>query len=190
MSNELFDIAFSGQISEGADLEQVKARIGKMFKADGAKLDQLFSGKRIVIKRGIDEATAQKFVSAFLNAGAVCEALSTSPAEDVSAAPQQAAPAASAPTPSPASAPPPDAGEPPKTDPLGVTAEQIGDLNATLAPVGDELQDEIAPVPEPEYDLSALEMAPVGSTLSEERNEPPPPLPDTSGLSLSDDQPG
>jgi hypothetical protein len=188
MSNELFDIAFSGQISEGADPAEVKARIGKMFNAQGAKLDQLFSGKRIVIKRNVDEATAQKFVSAFLNAGAVCEARSTSPAPAEPATPQAAAAPVSAP--SSASAPPPDAGAPPSTDPLGVTAEQIGDLGATLAPVGDELQDEVKAVPEPQYDLSALEMAPVGSTLSEDQKEPPPPLPDTSGLSLVDDQPG
>ena len=31
MSDQLFGVAFSGQISEGANLEEVKARVGKMF---------------------------------------------------------------------------------------------------------------------------------------------------------------
>ena len=58
MSDQLFEVAFCGQISDGANLDEVKARVGKMFKADDAKLAQLFSGKRIVIKKNIDQATA------------------------------------------------------------------------------------------------------------------------------------
>ena len=50
MSDQLFEVAFSGQVSEGASLDDVKARVAKMFNADDAKLAQLFSGKRIVIK--------------------------------------------------------------------------------------------------------------------------------------------
>ena len=60
MSDELFEVAFSGQIKEGADLEQVKAKVGTMFKADATKLGHLFSGKRMVIKKNIDQATANK----------------------------------------------------------------------------------------------------------------------------------
>jgi len=43
MSDENFEVAFSGKIAEDADLEQVKARVGQMFKADEAKLAHLFS---------------------------------------------------------------------------------------------------------------------------------------------------
>ena len=51
MSDQLFEVAFSGQISEGANPDEVRARVGKMFNADEAKVTQLFSGKRIVIKK-------------------------------------------------------------------------------------------------------------------------------------------
>ena len=58
MSDQLFEVAFSGQISEGANPDEVKARVGKMFNADETKLAQLFSGRRVVIKKNIDQATA------------------------------------------------------------------------------------------------------------------------------------
>jgi len=75
MSDQLFEVAFSGQVSEGANLEDVKARVGKMFNADDAKLAQLFSGKRIVIKKNIDQATAAKYKTALNRAGAECEVI-------------------------------------------------------------------------------------------------------------------
>ena len=76
MSDQLFEVAFSGQISAGADADDVKARLGKMFNADEAKLAQLFSGKRVVIKKNIDQATADKYKTALNRAGAECDALS------------------------------------------------------------------------------------------------------------------
>ena len=66
MSDQLFEVAFSGKISEGADLDDVKTKVGKMFSADEAKLAQLFSGKRIVIKKNVDQATATKYKTAFV----------------------------------------------------------------------------------------------------------------------------
>ncbi len=73
MSDELFEVAFSGQISDGAEPGEVKAKVGKMFNADDAKLAQLFSGRRVVIKKNIDRATAAKYQTALNRAGAECE---------------------------------------------------------------------------------------------------------------------
>ena len=73
MSDELFEVAFSGQIRDGADLEQVKAKVGKMFKADDAKIATMFSGKRLLIKRNLDREAATKYRAAFKKAGAKCE---------------------------------------------------------------------------------------------------------------------
>ena len=190
MSEEQFEVALLGTIREGADAEAVKARIGKIFNADSAKVEQLLSGRRVVIKKNVDRETAEKYKGALHGAGAECEVRSLSGAsEDAAPSP----PAAAATAVSASQAPPPASSEspatevaPPQTDPLGITADQIGDMSATLAPVGSEMQSEIKVVPEPQFDLSGLEMAPVGSTLGEEHKEPPPPIPDTSGLSLAD----
>lgn len=188
MSDQLFEVAFSGQISEGAELGEVKAKVAKMFNADEAKLGQLFSGKRVVIKKNIDKATATKYQSALNRAGALCEisplggaAPAAAPAAAVDK-PATAAPAAQIET--------GDYGEvapPPATDPLGITGDQIEDLAASIAPVGSELKVEYQQVDEPEFDLSGLEVAPVGSDLDTATKKAEPPPPDTSGITMADE---
>jgi hypothetical protein len=192
MSDDLFEVAFSGQISGDANLDEVKARIAKMFNADAAKLAQLFSGKRIVIKKNIDQQTAIKYQTALERAGAACEVKSLSANEAIAAEPAPP-PVETAPAPKPA-APvvakaPVDYGDvppPPQTDPLGISGDQIEDLSATMAPVGSELQNEIKQVAPPTIDISDLEVAPVGSDIGSGKKEPDPPPPDTSGLSIAD----
>ena len=195
MSDQLFEVAFSGQISDGANLEEVKARVGKMFNADDAKLAQLFSGKRIVIKKNIDQATAAKYKAALNRAGAECEISSSG-----GGAPAQQPAAAAPPTPvaepaASAAAPPAvefessydgDAAPPPQTDPLGITGDQIEDLVVTIAPVGSELKDDYQEPDEPDIDITGFDIAPVGSDLSEGKKEPEPPPPDTTGITLAD----
>jgi len=196
MSEELFEVAFSGQVAEGADLEQVKAKVGAMFKADATKLAHLFSGKRMVIKKNIDQATANKYKAALNKAGAVCEVKSLSePVENITAQPvveaqaeKPAAPKPQVKAPAPAKAAPAilsgDIPAAPQTAPLGVTAEDISDLTANLAPVGSDMQDSIQEVSEPVLDLSGLDVAPPGSDLGQVKKENDLPPPDTSGITL------
>ena len=80
-----------------------------------------------------------------------------------------------------------DVPPPPQTDPLGITGDQIDDLDASIAPVGSELQDEYREIEEPEIDLSGLDVAPVGSDLDTAKKKPAPPPPDTTGISLADE---
>jgi len=195
MSDQLFEVAFSGQISDGANLEEVKARVGKMFNADDAKLAQLFSGKRIVIKKNIDQATAAKYKAALNRAGAECE-ITSSAGGAAAQKPATAAPTTPAAEPTAAAAAPPsveyessydgDVAPPPQTDPLGITGDQIEDLAATIAPIGSELQDDYGEPEEPDIDITGFEIAPVGSDLSDGKKEPEPPPPDTSGITLAD----
>ena len=196
MSEQLFEVAFSGKLLEGADPDQVKSRVGKMFNADAAKVAQLFSGKRIVIKKNIDQATAAKYKTALNRAGADCEVKPMgAPAGEPAAAkgaPEAATPAA-AETVKPAApakpAEPVDYGDvepPPQTDPLGITGDQIEDLAASLAPVGSDMQDSYETPAEPEFDLTGFDLAPVGADLDTAKKEAPPPPPDTTGLALEE----
>ena len=198
MSDQLYEVAFSGQISEGADIEDVKAKVGKMFNADDAKLALLFSGKRVVIKKNIDKATAAKYQSVLNRAGAQCEISlpvgATAPAPAAVAAPATAtAPAAAEKPASAESAVQIETGDygevapPPATDPLGITASDIEDLAASIAPVGSELQEEYQEVEAPEFDLSEFDLAPVGSELNTRAKNSAPPPPDTSGISMAED---
>lgn len=187
MSDELFEVAFSGQITDGADLEQVKAKVAAMFKADEAKLAHLFSGKRVVIKKNIDQVTANKYKTALNKAGAVCEVRSLSvvvkPAEQVEVQPQVAS------KPAVATAKTYDTGDvpaAPQTTPLGISANDISELAAGIAPVGSDMQEDIKEIAEPELDISGMDMAPAGSDLGEIKKDDDQPPPDTSGLSLVD----
>jgi hypothetical protein len=209
MSDELFEVAFSGQIDDGADLDEVKAKVAAMFKADETKLAHLFSGKRIVIKKNIDAQTAAKYQTALGRVGAKCEVKSLSVSDEVAPSPSPQPGVVNSPPPStpsepavePASRSPAaasvqaatfesaDHGDvlpPPLTDPLGITGDQIEDLSTTMAPVGSELQDETKQVAAPAIDVSDLEVAPVGSDIGSGKKQPDPPPPNTSGLSMAD----
>jgi hypothetical protein len=192
MSDQLFEVAFSGQVSESASLDDVKARVAKMFNADDAKLAQLFSGKRIVIKKNIDRATATKYETALNRAGAQCEvaAMAGGAAGQSAATPAVERPAAAA---KPAAAVQVETGDygevppPPQVDPLGINADEIEDLAATIAPVGSELKDDYQQVEAPVYDLSGFDVAPVGSDLDTAAKKPEPPPPDTTGITMADE---
>jgi hypothetical protein len=73
MDELLFEVAFSGQIHDDAKLNEVKANIARMFKADEVTIARLFSGKRIVIKKNLTAEAADKYSIAFTKAGAICE---------------------------------------------------------------------------------------------------------------------
>ena len=204
MNDELFEITFSGEIIEGADLDKVKRNIAQMFKADEARIAQMFSGHRVVIKRQLDATTAAKYRGAFQKAGALCE---------VRAIPQtmaQEPDAVTTPAPSPSSALTPgpvtsvasvlnqgeayvskyaESDEIPQallTEPLGISAEQIEEMVVDVAPVGSQMQHNIKQAVVPEIDISSFDVAPVGSVLSTGPAKEQPAPPDTSGLSMVD----
>jgi hypothetical protein len=182
-----YNIYFAGQLLEGQDLAGVRARIGKLFKADEATLDKLFSGKTQLVKRDCDKATALKYKQAMEQAGAVpvikaaaaspAPSAPTPPAAKTMTAAERIAALAAAPdlaaarevaVPRPA----------PKED---VGAEETG---IRLAPEGTSVllpEERAAPVPSaiqpPDLDVMAS-----GQRLSEHAPAAPPP-PDTSHLS-------
>ncbi len=193
MSDQLFEVALSGQISEGASADDVKVKLGKMFNADEAKLAQLFSGRRVVIKKNIDQATAGKYKTALNHAGAECEVSvmggGAVPAQPAAAPAEKAAAAAPAVAATASQYETKYDGEvepPPQVDPLGITGDDIEDLAATIAPVGSELQDDYQDTEEPDIDVTGLEVAPVGSDLDTAEKKPDPPPPDTTGITMAD----
>jgi hypothetical protein len=70
MAEALFDIQFAGKILEGADPNQVRARVQRLFKLSDEAAERLFGGSPVTIKRGIDAATASRFREVFRAAGA------------------------------------------------------------------------------------------------------------------------
>lgn len=70
---QCFEIAFSGELVEGARVEVVKANLAKLFQADEQRIALLFSGRRVVIKSGLDAAGAEKYRMTLERAGARVE---------------------------------------------------------------------------------------------------------------------
>ncbi|HLD64663.1 MAG TPA: hypothetical protein VJA19_01345 [Pseudomonas sp.] len=190
-----YEIAFSGQVLPGAELALVQANLAKLFQADAARIAQLFSGRRIVIKSNLDAAGAEKYRATLERAGArvdVVELDESPEIEEIELAPApEAGPVWSGHVePVPVSAP----GEVPlapsarlKVIPrdeymaafVGVDAPDFG-----IAPVGVDLQDARPEPQAPAVDLSQFSLAPVGSDMGEIKAKPAGPPPDTSHLKL------
>jgi hypothetical protein len=68
---ERYNVYFAGQVMAGFDARTVRDKLAKIFNADQATLDKLFSGKAQLIKRDCDAATAAKFKQALERAGAI-----------------------------------------------------------------------------------------------------------------------
>ena len=177
MTDELFEVAFSGQIKDGADIEQVKQKVGAMFKADATKLAHLFSGKRMVIKKNIDFAVANKYQVALDKAGAICEIKSLTEADPNEQVKEIKEPVAQAREDMPSA---------PKTDPLGIKADDIADLSVVIAPVGSDMQDDVKQPVAPDLDISGLDMAPAGSDLGQTKKKDDPLPPSTEGIDFVD----
>lgn len=71
----LYNLIFQGQIINGASLNEVKANVARLFKADTAKTAALFSGKSIIIKKNLDTESAKKYLAVLKKAGAVVKAV-------------------------------------------------------------------------------------------------------------------
>ena len=67
-------IIFRGQVQAGHDRDTVRENLGKLFRIeDPERLDGLFSGKAVTIKKSLDEAAARKYLTALEKAGARVE---------------------------------------------------------------------------------------------------------------------
>lgn len=86
MPEERFDIIFAGELTEGQRSAAARERVQRMFKASDAQLERLFSGKPMVIKKGVDMETAAKYRLAFRQVGALIRIRpSASPVQGVTA---------------------------------------------------------------------------------------------------------
>ena len=82
MSHKLYNLEFSGQVVPGWDIDEVKANLAKLLKANEEKIYKLFSGGRFFIKKNVDHKTAIKINTALKDAGADCI---IAPAQDAGA---------------------------------------------------------------------------------------------------------
>lgn len=70
MNEERYDLMFSGELVPGFELAQVKQNLQQLFRLDESKINALFSGKAIPLKKGVDADAANKYRVAMKKAGA------------------------------------------------------------------------------------------------------------------------
>ncbi len=92
MTAALFDIIFRGDIVHGHSIVDVKQRMAQLFKTDVTKIDSLFHGGAVPLKRNLDQATAEKYQAVLLKAGAQIEIRAVAAAKPAVASPEPAAP--------------------------------------------------------------------------------------------------
>jgi len=63
-------LVFFGEVLEGFHLEDVKRRVGQLLKLDEARVAQMFSGARTVLKRAVAHDDAQRYATVLAKAGA------------------------------------------------------------------------------------------------------------------------
>jgi len=196
MSQELYDLVFSGQIVRGVEAAQAKRNLQQLFKVSDAQVETLFSGNPVVLKKGLDFDTATKYRVAIKKAGCLVD-LREQPQQKAAPAPRaqgravfgerepaspaeppHPAPAAEAQTPAPAPvAPAPKVSAAASSGGFSYQSEiQAPDLS--LAPAGDDLlQESERERPDPkQVDTSGLSLRAGGGTLvdSEEIERPQP----------------
>ncbi len=175
MTDKRFHIIFQGRIDQGASPEAVRENLGRLFRMDAARVEALFSGQRVVIKRDADQATMMKFRAAMKQAGALCEV------EEVGA-PVPPAPPQAAVVPPAAAAP------------QGGELETVGTIRTggtgfsgpfDVAAAGSELSSGTTAPSAVAPDISHLSMAPAGTDLEELPRAAAVPVPDLSHLSVA-----
>lgn len=185
MSAVLYEIAFQGELVAGADAQQTRQNLMRLFQADEQRIAVLFSGRRMIIKNRLDAATAEHYRATLAQAGARVEVAPMAETVEPAAAPVE--PREPTPTTTATASPPSAERGSLSVAPRDAVMAAFVDVQAPdfgLAPVGADLQDEAAPVAPPRVDLSHLSLAPVGSDLGPASEPLPVAVPDTDHLTL------
>jgi len=181
MSDMRYNIVFNGDLVPGSDPATVKQNLARLFKLDAARVEAMFGGKPVVLKKDADQATAMKFRAVLKQAGAQCRMEPLGDVEEVQAAPVPPAPVAE-----PATAPSPSA----PTGPM----DMVGTIRTggtgfsgefDVAPAGADMAEQVEGPPPVVPDVSALSMAPVGTDMGQLKKDEAVAVPDISHLSVA-----
>ena len=71
MEKASYNIIFRGEIAEGKDIGEVKKNLASLFKVNDEKIEKLFSGRPVNIKKNVEQSTALKYKAAIEKAGAL-----------------------------------------------------------------------------------------------------------------------
>tara|TARA_Y100000588_G_C14163526_1_gene885891 strand:- start:122 stop:739 length:618 start_codon:yes stop_codon:yes gene_type:complete len=185
MTDQKFKVVFNGQLSKDKDADQVKSDISTMFRMEAEKVEALFCGRPVILKRDLDAVTAERYRAAFEKAGAITTvvAIKNNTAEDTKSdippidssgssrdleAPQQTSAATSTPTRLNVA----EAGR--LAPPIAARGLPVAPSNMTMAEPGAVLVENTAKKVAPTIDTSHLTLADPGADLSARKQVPSP----------------
>lgn len=183
----MFQVVFRGQVAEGLTVTQVRERLAEQFRLSAERLDALFSGRPVVLKKGLDQAGAERLQNIFGKAGAVCEIREMAESQQSAASPGSSTTSSNS-SAEAATSERPAAAEPAETAARGgATTDQAPARAEGIAgtEVADDPNETIVNLPIPD-DLSGLEIDPAERYVPPGEPEPVPKI-DTSGLEIVDD---
>lgn len=101
MQQEQYDLVFVGELAKGFELAQVKRNLQSLFRLDSTKIDKLFSGREVTLKKGVSLEAANNYRVAMKKAGALINLVESTPSD--SSAQEARTPRTSTPTSTPTS---------------------------------------------------------------------------------------
>lgn len=196
MSDARFNLVFNGELVAGASPDAVKQNLAKLFKLDPARVEAMFSGKPVVLKKDADQATAMKFRAVLRQAGAQVRMEPVGAVEEVSAAPAPPVePAAQEPaTPVTAPAPAQPAAAPATASAAAGDMDMVGTIRTggtgfsgefDVAPPGTDIADKVDGPAPMVPDVSGISLAPAGSDMGQLKQKVEEKVPDISHLSIA-----
>ena len=206
-----YNIVFRGELVSGADPDQVRRNLAQLFKMDPERVEKLFTGKPVVLKKETDQATAMKMRAALKKAGAECEMKAlggdegpaqpqsppaqsqaeTSPAAESRGSDPGASPGESQPEAAPVSS-----GSGVSMEDKPANLETVGTIRTggtgfssefEVAPAGADLEEGGSDEEPVNPDISHLSMAPPGTDLEQLQEEDEVEVPDISHLKVVDE---
>jgi len=167
-----YEIAFSGRLLPGVSPETAKINLAQLFQVDEQRIAALFSGRRMVIKSGLDATGAERYRRALERAGALVEVCPQA-LEEIELAPPPAPVEETA------------SSEEPRDSYVAAFADvQAPDF--AVAPLGADMQEKSRAPLVQVFDFSDYSLAPLGSDMGQVKTEDVPPPPDVSHLRLQE----
>ncbi len=74
-----FFIVFRGKTLDGYDLGTIKKKLARLLKTTETKIERMFAGKAVVVKRNLDCETARRYALVLKKIGLVCEIRNATP---------------------------------------------------------------------------------------------------------------
>ncbi|MGV6852462.1 MAG: hypothetical protein ACWA5R_09840 [bacterium] len=149
MERKTFEVVFRGKLSKGADLIQVKQRLAKLFKSSPQGIEKIFSGGRVVIKRGLTHEMAHKYRKAIKLAGAITVVIDSSLKDSAPPPPSSSIPQSQ-----------------PVTDPQSEKSQDSSNQDNLLAEPGAIITKKQS-IATPDIDTSGLSLAEPGAILDQ-----------------------